>query len=108
MIMRITFWKICLSVCATQSAILSGILTRTAKTIETYMAYKQTAEYRASEVYRLEETLRQFNSASGYNDIFIPAMCRLSDSYRTYHEALQLANEKFLQQYPEWGGGSCE
>ena len=78
------------------------------ETIETYMAYKQTAEYRASEVYRLEETLRQFNSASGYNDIFIPAMCQLSDSYRTYHEALQLANEKFLQQYPEWGGGSCE
>ena len=31
LIMRITFWKICLSVCATQSAILSGILTRTAK-----------------------------------------------------------------------------
>ncbi|MDE5698399.1 MAG: MerR family transcriptional regulator [Lachnospiraceae bacterium] len=72
--------------------------------IETCMAYKQTAEYKMSPAYRLEETLKQFNSTSGYNDIFLPAMCRLSKSYRAYYEALQTANEKFLQQYPELGG----
>lgn len=71
--------------------------------IETWMAYKQSEEYKTSQVYRLEETLRQFNSTSGYNDIFIPAMCRLSDSYRAYYEMLQTANQKFLQLYPRQG-----
>lgn len=71
--------------------------------IETCIAYKQSEEYKSSQVYRLEETLRQFNSTSGYNDIFIPAMCRLSESYRAYYEMLQTANQKFLQRYPQQG-----
>ena len=71
--------------------------------IETCMAYKQSEEYKMSQAYRLEETLRQFNSTSGYNDIFIPAMCRLSESYRAYYEMLQTANQKFLQRYPQQG-----
>lgn len=72
--------------------------------IETCMAYKQSEEYKTSQVYRLEETMRQFNSTSGYNDILIPAMCRLSESYREYYEMLQTANQKFLQRYPQQGG----
>ena len=76
--------------------------------IETCMAYKQSEEYKASQAYRLEETLRQFNSTSGYNDIFIPAMCRLSESYREYYEMLQRANEKFLQRYPQLGKDNHE
>lgn len=71
--------------------------------IETCMAYKQSEEYKASQAYRLEETLKQFNSTSGYSDIFIPAMCRLSESYRAHYEMLQRANEKFLQRYPQQG-----
>ena len=63
--------------------------------IEAYLACKQSDEYRASPAGRLEESLRQFNEASGYNDIFIPAMCRLSNSYREYHEALLKAGEKW-------------
>ena len=76
--------------------------------IESWMAYKKTAEYKSSQAYRMEEMLKQFNSTSGYNDIFIPAMCRLSKSYREYYETLQSANEKFLQRYPELGGGVRE
>lgn len=71
--------------------------------IEAYMAFTQTEDYKKSQVYRLSETLKQFNCASGYNDIFIPAMCRLSKTYKEYNTALQEANEKFLQMYPEWG-----
>lgn len=71
--------------------------------IETCMAYKQSEEYKASQAYRLEETLKQFNSTSGYSDIFIPAMCRLSESYRAHYEMLQRANEKLLQRYPQQG-----
>lgn len=68
--------------------------------IENWIAFKQSEEYRNSPAYLLAEALRQFNSASGYNEVFIPAMCRLSKSYRKYNEALQKADEKFLQKYP--------
>ena len=76
--------------------------------LESYMTYQKTAEYKSSQLYRMKETLQQFNSTSGYNDIFIPAMCRLSRSYREYYETLQIANEKFLQRYPELGVNNCE
>lgn len=72
--------------------------------IESCIAYKQTAEYKESQAYRLEETLKQFNSTSGYNEIFIPAMCQLSESYREYYEMLQTADKKILQRYPGLGG----
>lgn len=68
--------------------------------IESWIAYKKSEEYRTSPAFLLEEALRQFHSASGYNEVFIPAMCRLSNSYREYYEAMQKANEKFLQKYP--------
>ncbi len=76
--------------------------------IESCMAYKKTAEYKSSQAYRMEEMLKQFNSTSGYNDIFIPAMCRLSRFYQEYYETLQSVNEKFLQRYPELGAAGNE
>lgn len=74
------------------------------ETMEDYMAFTQTEEYKSTQAYRLSESLKQFNSASGYDDIFIPAVCRLSKSYREYHEALQRANKRFLELYPNAGG----
>ena len=71
--------------------------------IEEYMAYIQTDEYRASDTYRLQESFRQFGKVSGYNDIFIPTMCRLSKTYREYQEKLKKADEKFMQEYPQYG-----
>lgn len=67
--------------------------------IERYMAYKQSQEYRATPAYHLERMLRQFNRMSGYNDIFIPAMCQLSKSYQNYYKALSKADEKFAGKY---------
>lgn len=72
--------------------------------IESYLAYKHSEEYEATPAGRLEKELRRFNSMSGYNDIFIPAMCRLSESYRKYHEGLSAADEIFLQKYPDYPG----
>ena len=69
--------------------------------IENYLAYKRSEEYETTPAGRLEKELRRFNSMSGYNDIFIPAMCRLSESYRKYNEELSTASEMFLQKYPE-------
>ena len=70
--------------------------------IEKYMAYKESDEYKASDTYRLQESFRQFGRVSGYNDIFIPAMCRLSKPYHEYHEALERSNEKLMQEYPQY------
>lgn len=70
--------------------------------IEIYQAYKKSDEYKASPTYRLEESLRQFGKLSGYNDIFIPAMCRLSQSYREYQEKSRKADEKLMREYPQY------
>lgn len=70
--------------------------------IEIILDYKQSEEYKTTQAYHLENTLRKFNSTSGYDDIFIPAMCRLSDSYQKYHEAVLQADEKFARKYPQY------
>lgn len=68
--------------------------------LERYMQLKQSDEFKASPAYRLQEHLRKFNNESGYDTIFIPAMKKLSLSYRKYHDKLEKADEIFLSQYP--------
>lgn len=70
--------------------------------LENYMALKQSEEYKQSPAYELEKSLRYFTETSGYTDVFIPAMCRISRSYQEYYDALQRANEVFLQKYPKY------
>ena len=69
--------------------------------LEQYIAYRQSEEYRNSPAYRLQEQLRAALQLGGYNDVFLPAMERLSESYRVYRKALHTANETLLARYPE-------
>lgn len=69
--------------------------------LEQYLEYKQSEEYKQSPVYNMERMLKEYNRTSGYNDVFIPAMKKLSRSYTKYYEQMKSANEKFLLQYPE-------
>lgn len=69
--------------------------------LERYLTYKQSDEYKNSPAYKAKELLKTFNCASGYNDIFIPAMKQLSTSYAKYYSQLELANEKLISRYPE-------
>lgn len=69
--------------------------------IQSYLAYKRSEEYETTPAGRLEKELRRFNSMSGYNGIFLPAMCQLSESYRKYQEGLSAASERLSQTYPE-------
>lgn len=69
--------------------------------LEQYIAFKQSDEYKNSQAYKLQELFVTFNQESGYNDIFIPAMKKLSQSYRDYHQAMQKANEVFMEKYPD-------
>lgn len=72
--------------------------------LEKYLAYKKSDEYKSSPAYKILELLKEFNSTSGYYDIFIPALKQLSDSYAEYYSQLEVANEKLLSHYPEISG----
>lgn len=64
-----------------------------------YRAVLDSKEYKESPAYRLNECLKQLQNESGYQDIFIPAMLRLSPSYQEYYNSLQMANDVFKQFY---------
>lgn len=67
--------------------------------LEQYQTIISSDEYKASPTYRLQEFLKQLQRENGYNDIFIPAMQQLSQSYREYYEKLLEANEIFKKKY---------
>lgn len=74
--------------------------------IDRYLAFKASAEYRGSPLAGLLELAREFNSASGYYDVFIPAMKELSPAYAEYHRQVELANERLLAEYPQLADAS--
>lgn len=76
-------------------------LSENKEVIERYLAYKQTEEYKNSPIYKIQTILKEFNNTSGYYDVFIPAMKKLSVSYSEYCMQMELANEKLLLQFPE-------
>ena len=74
--------------------------------LEQYVAYKNSNEYKNSIVYKLQVIFQDFNSTSGYYDIFIENMKKLSPKYEQYHTMLEDANEVLTSQYPgvaKWG-----
>lgn len=69
--------------------------------LENYLAYMQSDEYKNSPMFQMKSLLFEFNKTSGYYDIFIPAMKKLSASYAEYCKQIEIANEKLYAQYPE-------
>jgi DNA-binding transcriptional MerR regulator len=69
--------------------------------LEYYLSYMQSDEYKNSWMYQMNSFLKEFNKTSGYYDIFIPAMKKLSPSYEEYTKQMEIANEKLIAQYPE-------
>lgn len=70
------------------------------ETLEFYIKYRQSEEYKNSPAYMLKKILIEFNSTSGYYDVFIPAMKKLSPSYAEYCRQLEIANQKLIEKYP--------
>ncbi|PID82270.1 MAG: MerR family transcriptional regulator [Clostridiales bacterium] len=68
----------------------------------TYLEFKKTEEYKNSKAYRIMEYMKEFNATSGYNDIFIPLMKKLSKSYLEHYKKIEKANEKFLEKYSDY------
>ena len=69
--------------------------------IDSYLAFKQSEEYRNSPVCRIQSLLKDFHATSGYYEVFIPAMKRLSASYAAYCGQLEAANGRLLELFPE-------
>lgn len=69
--------------------------------LDEYLAYKQSDEYKNSPVFKIQALLKEFNSTSGYYDVFIPMMKQLSPTYANYYAQMEIANEKLLAQYPD-------
>ena len=69
--------------------------------LDRYRAVAESEEYKASPAYRLQECLKRLQRESGYNDVFIPAMQRLSPAYGEYYKALQAANRVFQRHFQQ-------
>lgn len=69
--------------------------------LEQYIEYKKSDEYLNSPAYKIQLHMKEFNNASGYYDIFIPAMKELSPSYAEYYSKLKKADIKMKSEYPE-------
>lgn len=67
------------------------------ETLSVYDSVKKTEEYKKTPAYRLRELLQTLCEENGYNDVFIPAMQRLSGTYRAYHAALERADKRFRE-----------
>lgn len=70
--------------------------------IEQYQNFKESVEYQSSSYGQLMEIMKSFCETSGYNDIFIPAMRRISPSYEQYYQKLLKVNEKFVERFPDF------
>lgn len=69
--------------------------------LEEYISYKNSEEYRQSVACKIQNLMLEFQKASGYYEVFIPNMRKLSPSYDEYFKKLEKANERFLEHYPE-------
>ena len=76
-------------------------LTENAEVLDQYLEFRKSEEYRSSLAGRLQSLLWEFNRASGYCDVFIPAMKRLSPAYAVYCEKLEAAERVLEKRYPE-------
>lgn len=88
---------------ASEQAVISAVedpeswLQANRKIIDQYMKFTRTDEYRNSPAYRLKEALKSFCEESGYYDVFIPAMRRLSPAYDIYLTKLHKADQVFME-----------
>lgn len=67
--------------------------------IEQYLVFKESEEYKLSPAYQFKEIMQKLYKQNGYYDVFLPAMCRLSPSYKAYHEQLLKADDEFRNRY---------
>lgn len=74
-------------------------LERHAESIAAYLQLRQSEAFRASPAWRLQEALARLQRETGYDTVFLPALERLSPSYRRYREGLSRADAAFRARF---------
>jgi DNA-binding transcriptional MerR regulator len=69
--------------------------------LEEYIKIRISDDYKATDLYKMQQQLLDFQKSSGYYDIFIPNLKILSDSYNEYSEKLAAANKILIEKYPQ-------
>ena len=69
--------------------------------LEEYIKIRISDDYKATDLYKMQLQLLDFQNSSGYYDIFIPNLKILSDSYNEYSEKLAAANKILIEKYPQ-------
>jgi Predicted transcriptional regulators len=80
---------------------IDGYLQENRAMLEEYLRFKKSDEYKSSPAYVILSKMKDSLQTSGYYDVFIPAMKRLSISYAEFHEKILSANELFLMAFPD-------
>lgn len=66
-----------------------------------YAEFKKSEEYQSSIIPQLMELFRKFGETSGYYEVFIPSMRKLSPAYDDYYKKILEANEKLMKKMPD-------
>ncbi|SHO47634.1 MerR family transcriptional regulator [Anaerocolumna xylanovorans] len=80
---------------------IEEFLTEKKDFIGEYVSFRKSEAYLESPAYKMTGLMKDFNNTSGYYTVFIPAMEKLSPSYKQYRKELEKANERLLTLFPE-------
>ena len=69
--------------------------------ITAYLKYKKSDAFQKTPAARLERRLREFQNESGYTEVFIHNMKRLSPEYEAYLARLKEADRLLTEKFPE-------
>lgn len=76
-----------------------GYIEENREQIEEYLAFKASDEFTHSPAAQLQRKLLEFQKESGYEEVFLANMKRLSPSYAAYARQLETANQKFADSF---------
>lgn len=79
----------------------NGFLDQNREAIERYLEYRNSDEFKGSSAYKMQQLLMNFQRNNGYYDVFISNLKILSNAYKVYQEKMNIANDKFLAEYPQ-------
>ena len=66
--------------------------------VKAYEAFKESEDYKSSQVKKIYDKLRAYMVENNYYDLVIPLIRKISPAYDDYYRKLLEANEKFLRE----------
>lgn len=67
--------------------------------INEYLKYKESEEYKNSPAYKIMNYMQDFFKSNNYYEVFIPALRELSPAYDRYYKQSEVASKKLISQF---------